>query len=149
MSFHYWRNVGRLEKREFLCLAGSYHGETVGALAVTDVAIFRTPTRRWSARGHVPSPDARQAEAGETPADVARRAAAGLESIWNRTANAAALIVEPLVQCAGMAMYDPEYLRLARPVRPLRHRAPDLRRNRRRLRPHRHLLRPRAGGHSP
>src|SRR5574343_332919 len=32
MSFHYWRNVGRPEKAEFLCLAGSYHGETVGAL---------------------------------------------------------------------------------------------------------------------
>ncbi|MGB7501349.1 MAG: aminotransferase class III-fold pyridoxal phosphate-dependent enzyme, partial [Azonexus sp.] len=41
MSFHYWRNVGRPEKAEFLCLAGSYHGETVGALAVTDVALFK------------------------------------------------------------------------------------------------------------
>jgi len=41
MSFHYWRNIGRPEKSEFLCLAGSYHGETVGALAVTDVAIFK------------------------------------------------------------------------------------------------------------
>ena len=26
-----WRNLGRPEKAEFLCLAGSYHGETVGA----------------------------------------------------------------------------------------------------------------------
>ncbi|MFZ1900631.1 MAG: aminotransferase class III-fold pyridoxal phosphate-dependent enzyme, partial [Azonexus sp.] len=41
MSFHYWRNIGRPEKAEFLCLAGSYHGETVGALAVTDVALFK------------------------------------------------------------------------------------------------------------
>jgi adenosylmethionine-8-amino-7-oxononanoate aminotransferase len=118
MSFHYWRNVGRPEKAEFLCLAGSYHGETVGALAVTDVAIFKdayAPLVRHAA--HVlPSPDFRLAEAGETPADVARRAAAGLadwlEKHGKRTA---ALIVEPLVQgAAGMAMYDPEYLRLAR-----------------------------------
>lgn len=118
MSFHYWRNVGRPEKAEFLCLAGSYHGETVGALAVTDVAIFKdayAPLVRHAA--HVlPSPDFRLAEAGETPADVARRAAAGLadwlEKHGERTA---ALIVEPLVQgAAGMAMYDPEYLRLAR-----------------------------------
>ena len=118
MSFHYWRNVGRPEKSEFLCLAGSYHGVTVGALAVTDVAIFKdayAPLVRAAA--HVlPSPDFRQAEAGETPADVARRAAAGLESwLVRHGKRTAALIVEPLVQgAAGMAMYDPEYLRLAR-----------------------------------
>jgi len=118
MSFHYWRNVGRPEKAEFLCLAGSYHGETVGALAVTDVAIFKdayAPLVRHAA--HVlPSPDFRLAEPGETPADVARRAAAGLENWLERNGErTAALIVEPLVQgAAGMAMYDPEYLRLAR-----------------------------------
>jgi adenosylmethionine-8-amino-7-oxononanoate aminotransferase len=118
MSFHYWRNVGCPEKAEFLCLAGSYHGETVGALAVTDVAIFKdayAPLVRHAA--HVlPSPDFRLAEPGETPADVARRAAAGLESwLQQHGERTAALIVEPLVQgAAGMAMYDPEYLRFAR-----------------------------------
>ncbi|UCV06470.1 adenosylmethionine--8-amino-7-oxononanoate transaminase [Dechloromonas denitrificans] len=117
MSFHYWRNVGRPEKAEFLCLAGSYHGETVGALAVTDVALFKdayAPLVR--AASVVPSPDFRQAEAGETPADVARRAAAALEKhLQEHGQRIAALIAEPLVQgAAGMAMYDPEYLRLAR-----------------------------------
>ena len=117
MSFHYWRNIGRPEKSEFLCLAGSYHGETVGALAVTDVAIFKdayAPLVR--AATVIPSPDFRLAEAGEAPADVARRAAAALEAHLERHGgNIAALIVEPLVQgAAGMAMYDPEYLRLAR-----------------------------------
>ena len=117
MSFHFWRNVGRPEKTEFLCLQGSYHGETVGALAVTDVAIFKdayAPLVR--AATVIPSPDFRQAEAGESPADVARRAAAALESHLERHGETiAALIVEPLVQgAAGMAMYDPEYLRLAR-----------------------------------
>jgi len=118
MSFHYWRNVGRPEKAGFLCLAGSYHGETVGALAVTDVAIFKdayAPLVRAAA--HVlPSPDFRLGEAGETPADVARRAAAALEAyLEQKSERIAALIVEPLVQgAAGMAMYDPEYLRLAR-----------------------------------
>ncbi|TLS17691.1 MAG: aminotransferase class III-fold pyridoxal phosphate-dependent enzyme, partial [Betaproteobacteria bacterium] len=41
MSHHYWRNTGLPEKTDFLCLEGSYHGETVGALAVTDVALFK------------------------------------------------------------------------------------------------------------
>jgi adenosylmethionine-8-amino-7-oxononanoate aminotransferase len=117
MSVHYWRNLGRPEKCRFLSLAGSYHGETVGALAVTDVAIFRdayAPLVRAGAT--VPSPDARLATDGESPADVARRAAAALEAhLAEHHASTAAFIVEPLVQgAAGMVMYDPEYLRLAR-----------------------------------
>ncbi len=117
MSFHYWQNTGRPEKREFVALAGGYHGETVGALAVTDVAIFRDAYAPLIRAAHiVPSPDARQAEPGETAADVARHAATALEEfLAENHARIAALIVEPLVQgAAGMAMHDPEYLRLAR-----------------------------------
>jgi adenosylmethionine---8-amino-7-oxononanoate aminotransferase len=117
MSFHSWRNRGRGDKNTFVCLAGGYHGETVGALAVTDVAIFKdayAPLVRAAAT--VPSPDARNARDGESPVDVARRAAAALEAHLEKNhRHIAALIVEPLIQCAsGMAMYDPEYLRLAR-----------------------------------
>src|SRR6266850_2830278 len=42
MAFHYWGNVGRREKTRFVSLQGGYHGETVGALGVTDVEIFRS-----------------------------------------------------------------------------------------------------------
>ncbi len=117
MSAHYWRNAGRSEKSRFVSLAGSYHGETVGALAVTDVAIFRDAYAPLVRAGTtVPTPDARLASAGETAADVARRAATALEAhLAEHHAQTAALIVEPLVQGAsGMVMYDPEYLRLAR-----------------------------------
>jgi len=117
MSFHAWRNRGRSEKNNFLCLAGGYHGETVGALAVTDVGIFRdayAPLVR--AATTVPSPDARGGRDGEIPFDVACRAAHALEAhLAEHHQSIAALIVEPLIQCAsGMAMYDPEYLRRAR-----------------------------------
>ena len=117
MSFHFWQNSGRAQKREFVALAGGYHGETVGALAVTDVAIFRDAYAPLIRAAHVvPSPDARLAEAGETAVDVAHRAAAGLETfLADNHERIAALIVEPLVQgAAGMAMHDPEYLRRAR-----------------------------------
>ncbi len=117
MSFHYWQNRGRTQKREFVALAGGYHGETVGALAVTDVAIFRDAYAPLIRAAHVvPSPDARQAEPGENATDVARRAAAALEAfLAAKHERIAALIIEPLVQgAAGMAMHDPEYLRLAR-----------------------------------
>ena len=117
MSYHYWRNVGRSAKSGFVTLSNSYHGETLGALSVTDIPLYRDtygPLLRASAQ--VPSPDWRLAEPGETPREVARRCAKALEEHFERHATGtAALIVEPLVQCAGgMAMYDAEYLRRAR-----------------------------------
>ena len=117
MSFHYWRNSGRMAKTGFVSLSGSYHGETLGALSVTDVALFKdtyAPLLRQSAQ--VPSPDWRRAESGETPRDFAARCARALEThLEQHHHETAALIVEPLVQGAsGMAMYDAEYLRLAR-----------------------------------
>jgi adenosylmethionine-8-amino-7-oxononanoate aminotransferase len=117
MSFHYWRNGGKPRKTAFVTLANSYHGETLGALSVTDVALFRdtyAPLLRASTQ--VPSPDWRAAVPGESPRDFALRCAAVLQAHFERHADdIAALIVEPLVQCAGgMAMYHAEYLRQAR-----------------------------------
>jgi adenosylmethionine-8-amino-7-oxononanoate aminotransferase len=117
MSFHYWRNHGRPAKRQFIALENGYHGETLGALSVTDVPIFKdayADLLRPSAT--VPTPDARQARAGESAADVAERCVAALERhLAEHHQTLAALILEPLVQCAtGMAMYDPAYLARAR-----------------------------------
>ncbi len=114
MSFHAWRNEGKAHKREFVCLQNSYHGETLGALSVTDVAVFRDAYDPLLMRAHiVASPDARQAQAGETPADVTQRALHALSELFrSRADHIAALIIEPLIQCAaGMAMHDPAYLR--------------------------------------
>lgn len=117
MSYQYWKNAGRSAKTEFVTLSNSYHGETLGALSVTDIPLYRdtyAPLLRASAQ--VPSPDWRLAAPGETPREYARRCAKALEEHFERHApGTAALIVEPLVQCAGgMAMYDAEYLLRAR-----------------------------------
>ncbi len=117
MSFHSWRNQGCDTKREFVCLRHGYHGETLGALSVTDVALFRDTYDPLLMRAHVVmSPDARQAHPGESADYVAQRAAAALRALFDqRHAQIAALIVEPLVQCAaGMAMHDASYLREVR-----------------------------------
>lgn len=117
MSFHSFRNRGLDGKREFVCVRGGYHGETIGALAVTDVAVFRDAYDPLLMRSHVVmSPDWRRAEPGASAADVAHRAAAELQSLFEaRHDRIAAVIVEPLVQCAaGMAMHDPAYLRRVR-----------------------------------
>ncbi|MFM9913341.1 MAG: aminotransferase class III-fold pyridoxal phosphate-dependent enzyme [Methylophilaceae bacterium] len=117
MSFHYWRNTGKPEKTGFISLQNSYHGETVGALSVTDVALFKdtyAPLLRQSTQ--VPSPDWRLAEVGESAESYALRCADALEQhLQTHQHTTAALIVEPLVQAAaGMAMYHPVYLQRAR-----------------------------------
>jgi adenosylmethionine-8-amino-7-oxononanoate aminotransferase len=108
-SFHCWRNLGRGDKREFVCLKNGYHGETIGALAVTDVAIFRDAYDPLLMRAHiVASPDSRQAN--EAEALAAMRAL-----LAERHAHIAAVIVEPLVQgAAGMVMHSPSYLKALR-----------------------------------
>lgn len=117
MSAHHWRNSGKPDKVQFLSLQGSYHGETLGALSVTDVALFRDAYGALI-RQHatVPSPDWRQAAAGESAEAYAQRCAVALERhLQQHHAELAAFIIEPLVQgAAGMAMYHPSYLRRAR-----------------------------------
>jgi len=119
MSFHYWRNVGKTGKTRFISLQNSYHGETMGSLGVTDVAIFKdtyAPLLIQSAQ--VPSPDSRLAEPGESAKDFALRCASQLEQyLAAHHAELAAFIIEPLVQCAaGMGMYHPVYLARAREI---------------------------------
>jgi adenosylmethionine-8-amino-7-oxononanoate aminotransferase len=117
MSAHYWRNTGCLEKTQFISLENSYHGETLGALSVTDVALFRDAYGALiKQNATVPSPDSRKAEAGETAEQFALRCTDTLEiHLQQHHAQLAAFIIEPLVQgAAGMAMYHPIYLRRAR-----------------------------------
>ena len=117
MSFHSWSNQGLPEKREFVCLKGSYHGETIGALSVTDVALFRDAYGPLINSCHVVmSPDFRQSKDGETAGDVVMCALAEVEKLFEqRSKHIAAIVVEPLIQCAtGFAMYEPLYLRLLR-----------------------------------
>jgi adenosylmethionine-8-amino-7-oxononanoate aminotransferase len=117
MSFHYWRNRGESRKTRFITLANSYHGETLGALAVGNVELYKSIYRPLLMDViTVPSPDAFLREPGENGADCARRQFLHLEqALEQHHGEVAAVIVEPLVQCAGgMRMYDPVYLRLLR-----------------------------------
>lgn len=113
MSFHYWLNQGRGQKTRFIALSGSYHGETLGALSVSDVALYRkTYAPLLLTPILAPSPDAYEAEAGESAEAYAARRLGDLRVLLERHAHeTCAVIVEPLVQCAGgMRMYHPSYL---------------------------------------
>ncbi|MBV8975610.1 MAG: adenosylmethionine--8-amino-7-oxononanoate transaminase [Sinobacteraceae bacterium] len=117
MSFHYWRNTGNSAKRRFITLANSYHGETLGALAVGNVELYKEIYRPLLMDViTAPSPDCYERGAGESWADHSRRRFADMEALLSQhAAETCAVIVEPLVQCAaGMRMYDPVYLQLLR-----------------------------------
>ena len=117
MSFHYWRNVGRSAKQRFITLSNSYHGETLGALAVGNVELYKEIYKPLLMDViTVPSPDCYERERGESWAEHSRRKFALMEAALAQHADeTAAVIIEPLVQCAGsMRMYDPVYLALLR-----------------------------------
>jgi len=117
MSFHFWRNSGKSRKTRFITLASSYHGETLGALAVGDVDLYKSIYRPLLMDViTVPSPGAFVREPGVSSTEHAERMFAHMDkALAQHHAEVAAVIVEPLVQCAGgMRMYDPVYLELLR-----------------------------------
>ncbi len=116
MSFHYWRNRGERRTR-FINLSNSYHGETLGALAVGDVALYKETYRPLLMEPvTVPSPDCFHRPEGVSWEAHSRAMFRHMEQALERHAGSVcAVIVEPLVQCAGsMRMYHPVYLRLLR-----------------------------------
>lgn len=113
LSFHFWKNSGRGERTRFVALTGGYHGETLGALSVTDVPLYRSTYAPLLLEPiFAPSPDAYQAAPGENARDCASRRLGEMRELLERHAHEiCAVIVEPLVQCAGgMRMYDASYL---------------------------------------
>ncbi|UPT78096.1 adenosylmethionine--8-amino-7-oxononanoate transaminase [Sulfurovum sp. XGS-02] len=109
MSYHYHLNMGK-RKALFLSLTNSYHGETIGALSVGDVELYKdTYAPLLIANMQVPVPKDQSVEA-------AQEALQALEEVLKeRSDEIAAFIVEPLIQGAGgMHMYHPAYLSGAR-----------------------------------
>jgi adenosylmethionine-8-amino-7-oxononanoate aminotransferase len=113
MSFHYWRNQGRSHKTRFMTLANSYHGETLGALAVGNVDLYKSLYKPLLMDVlTAPSPDCYLRDSGESWEQYSLRQFEHMERLLELHAHElAAVIVEPLVQCAGgMRMYHPVYL---------------------------------------
>ncbi|MFZ5606354.1 MAG: adenosylmethionine--8-amino-7-oxononanoate transaminase [Pseudomonadota bacterium] len=117
MAFHWFHNRGEHRRTRFIALTGSYHGETLGALAVGDIPLYRRVYAPLLLEAlFAPSPDAfgaRDAAAAEARAHAAADALAAL--LEAHPGEVCALILEPLLQCAGgMRMHHPAYLRRVR-----------------------------------
>jgi adenosylmethionine-8-amino-7-oxononanoate aminotransferase len=109
MSYHYHRNRGK-SKTLFLSLTNSYHGETIGALSVGDVELYKeTYEPLLISNIQVPVPKDQSIEAAHDALGLLE------EMLKNRSNEIAAFIIEPLIQGAGgMHMYHPAYLKGAR-----------------------------------
>lgn len=113
MSYHYWRNRGEERRTRFISLGNSYHGETLGALSIGNVPLYRETYGPLLLEPiTVASPDDYLRPRDEAPEDYLERRCAEMEAALERNAGTVcAVIVEPLVQCAGyMRIYDTAYL---------------------------------------
>ncbi|MET0327325.1 MAG: adenosylmethionine--8-amino-7-oxononanoate transaminase [Luteimonas sp.] len=118
MAFQWFQNRGDEPRRtKFVALQNGYHGETLGALAVGDIPLYRRVYAPLLCESvFAPSPDAYEAREGQSAAGHAEDAADALAHLLDAHAGEiCALILEPLIQCAGgMRMHDPVYLRRVR-----------------------------------
>lgn len=117
MSFHFWKNHNQPQKKKFVCLSNSYHGETLGALSVGNVSLYKeTYGPLLFDVITAPSPDAFLAPKDVDLITYTRQQFEKIKILLEKEADCiAAVIIEPLVQCAGnMRMYHPLYLTLLR-----------------------------------
>lgn len=111
MSYHAHYNDGK-KKSLFVSLSNSYHGETIGALSVGDVELYKEtyePLLLQTIQTPVPV---------DMSEEAALEAAKEFERLCEQRAKEiSAIIVEPLIQGAGyMHMYHAKYLVLIREI---------------------------------
>jgi adenosylmethionine---8-amino-7-oxononanoate aminotransferase len=105
MAVQYWRNRGFSKRSRIVCFHGAYHGDTTGAMAVSDPVA----SMHAAFRGLLP-----QQIVLDLPID--EPSTARFERVIDQQAEEiAAIIVEPLVQGAGgMRFHDAQVLRTLR-----------------------------------
>jgi len=102
MSFQYFKNRGE-SRPLFVSLENSYHGETMGALAVSDTGLYKD----------IYSDILLKTVQAKSPSMVSEsEALEDMKAVLQKNrGKVASVIIEPLVQCAGsMKMYNPSYI---------------------------------------
>lgn len=113
MSFQYRAQTGQTRKTRFLAFTNAYHGETIGALSVSNVELYNKvfrPLMFETIRSQGPDcyrcPFGKQRDTCDAPCIQAVE-----QDIIAHHEELTAVIIEPLIQCAsGMNMYPPVFL---------------------------------------
>jgi adenosylmethionine-8-amino-7-oxononanoate aminotransferase len=122
MSFQYWRNIGKSQKNKFVCLENGYHGDTIGAMSVSGISLFRDVFAGLLFSSYkAPSPycyRCKNRDASHCLKNVKRPGFCNMDCIEplekilkEKNQEIAAVILEPMVQAAGgRIIYPVEYL---------------------------------------
>jgi adenosylmethionine---8-amino-7-oxononanoate aminotransferase len=116
MAYQYWQQCEnpQPQKTKFIAFGEAYHGDTIGSASVSGIARFHAlfkPLLFEVIRAPLPHP--RRFPAGTTANDAKAKIFSEVDALLaaNR-GEIAALVVEPLVQCAaGMVMHPPGLLK--------------------------------------
>lgn len=119
MSFHYHMLSGNKTKTKFMALTNAYHGETIGALSVTDLDIYSKMYKPLMVDViRVQGPDCYRCKYHKKRESCQAECFEHVEkAIAEHGTEVASFIVEPLVQAAaGMKIYPPCYLKKLRTI---------------------------------
>ncbi len=115
-AFQYWRQCEnpRPDKSKFLAFGKAYHGDTIGAASLGGIDQFHTlftPLLFDAIRA--PAPDRHKLPPGVAPDEAGEYYLAETQKLFAQHADElAAVVIEPLVQCAaGMLMHPHGFLR--------------------------------------
>ena len=110
LALQYWNNCGRLDKRRIVALENAYHGDTAGAMSVSDDSPFTAAFDSW----RIPVLRTHSAHCAHCPVGLTR-ATCHIECLdklqrllSEQGGEIAAVIVEPLLQGAGGMIVHPE-----------------------------------------
>ncbi len=113
MSYQYWYNIGRREKKQFISLDNAYHGDTIGTMAVSGDSIFNSVfSDLLKPSIKVKSPYCYRCPIDKTLENCQTACIKDLEQVLQKNHTyIAGIIIEPLVLAAGgMIIYPKEYL---------------------------------------
>lgn len=113
MAIQFWRNKGFSQKNRFVALRRGYHGDTTGAMSVSDddEGMHRLFKGAILSQYFVDAPGGDNIESDECQASLCQLA----ELLKSNNNQIAAVILEPVFQGAGgFHFYPPEYLFHAR-----------------------------------
>ena len=114
MSLQYWLQTDKPQKTKFIYLKGGYHGETLGALSVCGMDLFREKFESVLPQNiEVQGPDCLRCPFGLKRESCNAECFESMEQAIEKNRDVVAgVILEPLVQgAAGMNMYPPVYLK--------------------------------------
>jgi len=113
LAYGYWHHRGQPQRNKFIALKEAYHGDTIGSVSLGGIDLFHRAYKPLLFKTEfAPSPYCYRCPLGKSPDTCKLACADEIEKLLQtHRGKIAAVVVEPLVQCAGgMITAPPGYL---------------------------------------